>query len=104
MVNNGSDVLKEPFMRAVVDEQDVIILGRKSFAKVAPSSRYDRANATRLHSFHDNRRHSRRILNNNAAKADVDWSLASFDEAINVWRRIIAWRIAEEKAADVWIK
>jgi len=72
MVKNGCDVLKQPFVRAVVDEQDVISVGRKSFAKVALSPRDDRANTTRLHSFHDNRRHSRRILNNDAARADVD--------------------------------
>ena len=104
MVNNGCNVLKQPFVRAVVDEQDVFKVRRKSLAKVAPSSRDDGANATRLHSFQDNRRHSRRMLNNDAAKADVDWSLSSFDEATNICRRIIAWRIAEEKAADVYMQ
>jgi hypothetical protein len=101
MVNNGCNVLEQPFVWAVVDEQDAISVGRKSFAKVAPSPRDYRTNTTRLHSFHDNRRHSCRILHNDAAKADVDWAFASFDEAINICGRIIARRIAKEKPADI---
>jgi hypothetical protein len=101
-MNNSCDVLEQPFVRTIVDEQDVVSVGRKSVPEVAPSPRDDRANAARPYSLEDSGCHFCTLLDDDAAKAKIDRPFAGFDEFIDVWRRLIRRWFAEKETANVY--
>jgi wobble nucleotide-excising tRNase len=104
MMNNSYNVLKQPFVRTIVDEQDVASVGRKPLPEVAPSLRDYRANVARPYSLDDSGCHFCRSLDADAAKAKIDRSFADFDESIDGCKQLINRWFAETETANVYME
>lgn len=101
MVNNSGDMLEQPFVWAVVEIKYVRVL-RLVHAELAPASGNEGSLTRDVDSLHQLRRHSIRIVDNNAAEADVHWCGTCPQESIQLWVRGIFGGVSEEEAANVY--
>lgn len=100
MVNDGRYVLEEPLVRAVTDKEHIVAPAIAITSKLAPSSRDNRPNTCRSDSLEDDIRQLGRIINDDAAEADVDGWQTALQEEFDLWWWFVFWRVAEEETAD----
>lgn len=69
MVKDGRHLCKEPLVRAIPEEEDVLVVYT---AEIAPSSRNDGSHTCLLHSLDEDLGHTLGVINDNTAEANVD--------------------------------
>jgi hypothetical protein len=101
MVNYGRDMLEEPFMGAIAQEENIRI-GLAACTQVAPALGYDGSHTSRLDCFHNHVGQLSRIVNHDAAEPDIDRSISAPQEAGQIGLGLVCRCFAEKEPADIF--
>lgn len=100
MVHNGGDLLEQPLVRAVANEEQIVGL---ICSQITPAPRDDGANSCSFDGTQDHGHQALGISYNNTSKANVDWAGARVQKPCQVVWRSIRRRVAKEEAADIYV-
>lgn len=98
MVDNGSDMLEKPLMGTIVNVVDVVSWRP---AEIAPASRDDCSDSRRRDCFEHLGTERFWIVHHYTAETDVDRRRPALEERLELGRRSVAGRFAEEEATDI---
>ena len=100
MVNDSCNTAEEPFMRAVVKEEHIVV-GLVTLTQLAPATRNESTRTSESQSLQYHICQSLWIIDHDTSKANVYWLSATRQESRQVFRWFVSRRVSEEEAAYI---
>jgi hypothetical protein len=104
-MDHYGNMLEEPFMWAIIYEEDVFRVVLRVRTQSTPPSRNDCSNTidvTELHGLEDGFGEQTWIIHNDAAKADIHGCWAGLKKLLDLCWRLVVGLISEEESAYVY--